>query len=162
MNFEVLMDHRENPAKCTIHPLKGRKDFNVRYFKGEGKIPAFESDLLLHVAGECLSTWKPEAPKSIAVIDCNWKKVAGALTRVSLPLPKLVKIPEGFVTAYPRRNKEGKDPEAGLATIEALFIAAAFLGVWDETLLENYHFSAQFLEKNEAMWKEFKLGKYAS
>ncbi len=161
MHFEVLMDHRENPHKCTIHPLKGRKDFHVRYFKGEGPIAAFQSDLLLHVGGECLSEWKEKTPSSIAVIDCNWKKVAGALTRVELPLPKLVRIPDGFLTAYPRRNKEGKDPEAGLATIEALFIAAAFLGVWDETLLEHYYFRMAFLEMNEAKWRKFKLGPYA-
>jgi pre-rRNA-processing protein TSR3 len=81
------------------------------------------------------------------------------MQRVAKPLPKLVRIPDGFVTAYPRRNKEGNDPGEGLATIEALFIAAAFLGFWDETLLEKYYFKDAFLKENEALWKKYGLGK---
>ena len=160
MRFEILMDHRENPHKCTILPLKAREDFHIRYFKGADKIPAFTSDLFLHIDGECLSSWSVEqrkAAQSIAVIDCNWKKVAGALQRVEPPLPKLVRIPEGFVTAYPRKNKEGKDPDGGLATIEALFIAAAFLGNWDESLLSEYHFRDDFLKINAPLWREYQL-----
>ena len=73
------------------------------------------------------------------------------------PFPPLVKIPEGFQTAYPRRNKKGEDPSTGLATIEALFIAAAFLGHWDETLLEKYHFGQDFLRINESLWNQYGL-----
>ena len=75
------------------------------------------------------------------------------------PLPRLARIPDGFVTAYPRRNKEGNDPEAGLATIEALFIAAAFLGNWDESLLDKYHFQNSFLEINREIFERFGLRK---
>jgi hypothetical protein len=88
--------------------------------------------------------------------------VAPTMQRVSLPLPRLVRIPEGFTTAYARRNKEGKDPDAGLATIEALFIAAAFLGFWDESLLEKYYFKSEFLKGNEALWRKYRLGPFAS
>ena len=63
-------------------------------------------------------------------------------------MPELVGIPDGFVTAYPRRNKKDLDPDQGLATIEALFIAAALLGRWDQSLLAHYHFGADFLAKN--------------
>lgn len=161
MRFEILMDKRENPDKCTIHPVKNRNDFSVRYFKSNDPIAAFESEILLHVGGECLSEWKKNnsTAKSLAVIDCNWKKVPATLTRVAAPLPKFVKIPEGFVTAYPRRNKQGLDPDGGLATIEALFIAAAFLGAWDETLLEKYYFREAFLKLNEPKWNEYRLGR---
>jgi pre-rRNA-processing protein TSR3 len=101
-------------------------------------------------------------PKSsslwIATIDCTWKKLAPALARVEGPLPKLARIPADFVTAYPRKSKTpGLDPDGGLATIEALFIAAAFMGSWDESLLEKFHFKNQFLELNSALWKKYKL-----
>lgn len=162
LRFEVLMDKNENPRKCTIHPVKERADFHVRYFRGNRPIEKFESDCLLHVDGLDLSTLKEKNLRSLALIDCTWRKVSGALQRVEGNLPTLVRIPEGFVTAYPRRNKEGKDPDAGLATIEALFIAAAFLGQWDETLLDKFHFKDKFLQDNEAAWKKYQLGPYAA
>ncbi|MGZ3653264.1 MAG: hypothetical protein ACXVB9_21210 [Bdellovibrionota bacterium] len=161
LSFEILMDRKENPRKCTILPQKERSDFKIRYFAGPRPIPAFEADCLLHIDGEDLSTLPRGECTSVALIDCNWKKVAGALQKVVRPLPRLVRIPEGFETAYPRRNAEGKDPEAGLATIEALFIAAAFLGTWDETILEKYHFKSEFLERNASLWKKFALGPHA-
>jgi pre-rRNA-processing protein TSR3 len=160
LHFEILMDRHENPRKCTILPQKARSDFRIRYFAGPQPIPAFEADCLLHIDGEDLADVKHGECGSVALIDCNWKKVEGALKKVVRPLPRLVRIPEGFETAYPRRNKEGKDPEQGLATIEALFIAAAFLGTWDESILDKYHFKQAFLDRNEMLWKKYALGPY--
>jgi pre-rRNA-processing protein TSR3 len=158
LQFEILMDRKENPRKCTILPQKARSDFKIRYFGGPKPVPAFAADCLLHIDGEDLATVEKGSYTSIALIDCNWKKVPLALKKVERPLPRLVRIPEGFETAYPRRNAEGKDPEGGLATIEALFIAAAFLGTWDETILDKYHFKNDFLERNKARWNQYKLG----
>ena len=88
-------------------------------------------------------------PRSLAVVDCTWKHVAKALERTHKPLPSLVRIPGKFVTAYPRKSKQaGLDPEGGLATIEAIFIAAAYLNVWDESLLAQYHWRDEFLRCN--------------
>jgi pre-rRNA-processing protein TSR3 len=161
VRYEILIDKLENPRKCTIAPMKGREDFQLRYFSGNKPIAAFQADCLLHVNGEDLADIPRDSLRSLALIDCTWRKVQPAMSRVEKPLPKLVRIPEGFVTAYPRRNKAGLDPDAGLATIEALFIAAAFIGFWDETLLDKYHFKNQFLTLNERMWKTYKLGNYA-
>lgn len=161
LRFEILMDRNENPRKCTILPQKGRPDFHIRTFAGPRVIPAFAASLLLHIDGDGLDRLREEKHDSVALIDCNWKKVAGALQKVERPLPRLARIPEGFETAYPRRNAEGKDPANGLATIEALFIAAAFLGTWDETLLDKYHFKSAFLERNQALWEKYGLGAHA-
>jgi pre-rRNA-processing protein TSR3 len=157
LHYEILMDRKENPRKCTILPQKERSDFKIRYFGGPKPIDPFEADCLLHIDGEDLASLPRGSCKSVAMIDCNWKKVEGALQKVVRPLPRLVRIPEGFLTAYPRRNAQGKDPPAGLATIEALFIAAAFLGTWDETLLDKYHFQTQFLEMNAKLWEKYAL-----
>jgi pre-rRNA-processing protein TSR3 len=156
--YEILLDKKENPRKCTIHPLKGREDFLIRPFSGNRPISAFQADCLLHVSGENLAEIPRGSLSSLALIDCTWRKVFPTLQRVEKPLPRLVRIPEGFVTAYPRRNKEGNDPGEGLATIEALFIAAAFLGFWDESLLEKYYFKNEFLTLNAALWKKYHLG----
>jgi pre-rRNA-processing protein TSR3 len=162
LRFEILMDKKENPRKCTIHPVGDRPDFSIRYFSKNRPIPAFTSSCLLHIDGEDLSAIPRGAYDSVAMIDCIWRTVEPTLKRVARPLPKLVKIPEGFTTAYPRMNKKGLDPDGGLATIEALFIAAAFLGMWDESLLAKYHFGAAFLKDNEASWRKFQLGPYGN
>lgn len=160
--YEILVDKLENPRKCTIQVHKGRPDFVLRFFSGNKPINAFGADCLLHIDGEDLSVIDPKGLTSLALIDCTWKKVSPTLQRVAGPLPRLVRIPEGFVTAYPRKNKKGEDPSSGLATIEALFIAAAFLGFWDESLLEKYYFKDAFLKENEALWRKYKLGPYVS
>jgi len=162
LRYEILIDKLENPRKCTIQPLKGRPGFAFRTFSGNRPIPAFQADCLLHVDGEDLSAIGPGELGSLSLIDCNWRKVPGVLQRLEKPLPRLVRIPDGFVTAYPRRNKEGNDPDAGLATVEALFITAAFLGCWDESLLDAYHFKSAFLELNEGLWRKHKLGPYGA
>ena len=79
--------------------------------------------------------------------------------RIVGPLPELVRIPDGFQTSYLRRNKRNLDPDNGLATIEALFIAAAFLGEWDESLLREYAMGAEFLRVNAPQFERHGLGR---
>ena len=161
LSYEVLMDKKENPRKCTIAPLKDRTDFKIRYFQRNMKIPAFQTTLLLHIDGISLDEFAKSSMnvESIGVIDCTWKKVEGALSRLEKPFPMLARIPNGFLTAYPRKNAHGLDPDAGLATIEAIFIAAAFCGQWDESLLEHYHFGKDFLKINAPLWGKYALAK---
>lgn len=158
LTYEILVDKNENPRKCTVQPLKYRADFALRRF-GRGKpVGRLQADVLLHIEGEPLDQLAAadrDALGSVAVIDCHWKRCAAIMAQLERPWPRLARIPDGFETAYPRRNLEGKDPDGGLATIEALFIAAAFLGVWDETLLKEYHFGTRFLEVNRDAFQRF-------
>ncbi len=181
MNYEILIDKRENKKQCSIYPLKEREDFHLCYFdRGTSPLPPLTADVFLHVDGISLDEWKNNRREdtsrpgvsylganslgvsSLAVIDCTWKRVDPTVRRIEGNLPTLVKIPPTFVTSYPRKSKqEGLDPDGGLATIEAIFIAAAFLGTWDESLLDKYHFRQDFLGWNLAQWQRFKLGPYA-
>ena len=70
-----------------------------------------------------------------------------------------MKIPEGFQTAYPRKNDQDLDPDGGLATIEAIFIAAALFGHWDITLLSEYYFGQKFIDINTQKLKELGIFK---
>ena len=164
LQYEVLMDKKENKRKCTLHPLSYRKDFSFSTFlPGMDPIESLKSEILLHVNGKDLREVLEERPSigSIATIDCNWRKVEKTLNRVKKPWPILAKIPPGFLTAYPRKSKEeGIDPERGLASIEALFIATAFLSIWDLNLLKEFHFRDKFLQINEKNWKKYTLGSY--
>jgi pre-rRNA-processing protein TSR3 len=54
----------------------------------------------------------------------------------------------GWRTAYPRVSKMGTDPDNGLASVEALFVAYHILGRPTEELLEHYYWAAEFLRLN--------------
>ena len=157
MRFQILVDRSERINKCTILPLAGHPDLDiVRYHRGK-PLPALAGEMLLHPEGASLDALpRRESPvHTLSAIDCTWKRLAAVLRQVAEPMPQLVKIPQGFVTAYPRRNKQNRDPDAGLATIEAVFIAAAFLGHWDESLLSQYAFAADFLALNRQVFADY-------
>lgn len=156
MIYEVLVDRAETPNKCTILPLADRPDFEILRFEHNQRLKPLTGDVLLHPEGTPLDrVGLKGSVRKIAAIDCTWKKLARFVKRIDGPLPVLCGIPDGFVTAYPRRNKKDQDPEEGLATIEALFIAAAFLGRWDESLFSRYHFGASFLALNKAVFERY-------
>lgn len=155
MYFEFLVDRSERPQKCTILPLEGRADFKIYRFERGKLISPLSADLLLHIDGESLDQMDLAGVQSLAFVDCHWRRCSGIIKQIQIPLPRLAKIPSGFRTAYPRRNKDNNDPSDGLATIEAVFIAAAFCGRRDETLLERYHWRREFLDLNKEVFAQF-------
>lgn len=160
MRFEVLVDRSERPNKCTILPLEGKAEFDIVRFQRGKRLGPLTGEFLLHPEGESLDVvvkTLTSPPESLSAIDCTWKKLPGILANLVRPWPRLVRIPQGFVTAYPRRNKAGKDPVEGLATIEALFIAAAFLSDWDATLFAKYRFAPEFLQLNMTVFANYGL-----
>ena len=54
----------------------------------------------------------------------------------------------GYRTAYPRVSKQGTDPDNGLASVEALFIAYLILGRPTVGLLDHYRWAEEFLRLN--------------
>jgi len=154
MRYEILVDHGETANKCTIVPLSYRTDFAIRRFPRGELIKGFTADILLHPDGIPLDQLRTTNAASLAAIDCIWKRLSPIIHWLEKPLPTLARIPDGFVTAYPRLSKHGNDPDGGLATIEALFIGAAFLGHWDTTLLSEYFFGERFLELNDQRFRD--------
>jgi pre-rRNA-processing protein TSR3 len=148
LKYEIIVDHGESSNKCTILPLTYRPDFRI--LRGS-KAMGLDSEILLHPEGTPLDqlTQLRGTVQTVAAIDCVWRRLDPILRRLRKPLPQAVGIPDGFVTAYPRRSKMTVDPTGGLATIEALFIAAAFIGTWDESLLKEYFSADEFLTLNE-------------
>ena len=55
---------------------------------------------------------------------------------------------QGFLTAYPRRSKQGTDPDNGLASVEALFLAYHLLDRPTAGLLDHYRWAEEFLRLN--------------
>lgn len=152
----MLVDKGETPNKCTILPLEGHPALTiVRFLRGTPLAP-LTGDVFLHPDGRPLDELAKELqPRRLSLVDSLWKRLDAIVQHIQPPYPTKARIPDGFVTAYPRRNKKNLDPEGGLATIEALFIAAAFFGTWDETLLAKYHFAAPFLADNRATFERY-------
>jgi len=154
MNYEIVLDHGETENKCTVTPLRDRPDFRFVPVFGQGPLGPLSAPVLLHPEGRCLTEIEVSRPvEALACVDCVWRRLPKILPRLqwSGEPATLVKIPAGFVTAYPRT---GFDPEGGLATIEAIFIAAALLGNWDVTLLSRYYFGRAFVERNAKRFAE--------
>ncbi len=158
MHYEILLDHGETPNKCTITPLAGRADFRLIPVFGEGPLGPLSAPILLHHEGTCLTELRSRfsTPPDLACIDSVWRRVPKIAPRIIWKVgPALrAKIPTGFVTAYPRVGRPHQDPPGGLATIEALFIAAALLGNWDVSLLSQYYPSRRFIESNAQRFAE--------
>jgi pre-rRNA-processing protein TSR3 len=55
---------------------------------------------------------------------------------------------QAWETAYPRSSKLFEDPEAGLATIEAIYAAYVQTGRNPAGLLDNYRWGDEFLRRN--------------
>jgi pre-rRNA-processing protein TSR3 len=138
----ILRSPRENPRKCSVLPLKGRSDF--LFFRYPVKeVPALTNYIRLAAEGDELSA--RDRDKGIFLIDASWRW-AGAIGRDFLHVP--ARALHGYKTAYPRVSKQGTDPEHGLASIEALFLAYHILGRPTTGLLDHYRWAREFLELN--------------
>jgi len=143
----IFRDPRESVRKCSLTPLRGHP--HVRFVADRVSAqPPFVleagSRVLLHPDGEELSA--RDAGRDLLLIDCSWRRLAPMLARVEGELSPR-RLPP-LVTAYPRRNKQGEDPEAGLASVEALYAALALMGECRPELLEGYHWGEEFLSLN--------------
>lgn len=145
----LVVHPRENRAKCSLEPLRGRA--GLRFVKFSPKAAAaleIEQHLgrdyvRLAVDGEPLS--ERDAGKGIVLLDGNWR-FAAAMNRAFAHVPP--RSLRGFRTAYPRTAKLLTDPDGGLASIEALYIAYSVVGRSTAGLLDHYYWREPFLAAN--------------
>lgn len=144
----VLRHHRENLKKCSLRGLEKRSDFCFIKYPAR-QLPDLSNYVLLAIDGEPLT--HEDSAHGILLLDATWryaiKMRAFVEKAVNYPI-QTRSIPGNFRTAYPRYQTECADPDAGLASIEALFVAYKVLGRDPEELLMNYYWKEAFLEKN--------------
>ena len=138
----VIRHPKERISKCSLRHLHGRDEITfLRMTKG------FRFDatghLLLAVDAPPLSP--ADAGPPLLLLDSTWRWLPalaacldGEPIRRSIP-PELAK------TAYPRVSRTFADPDAGLASVEALYLAKRLLGEDDPSLLDGYHWREAFL-----------------
>ncbi|BBM84095.1 hypothetical protein [Candidatus Uabimicrobium amorphum] len=140
----IIRHEKESKKKCTIYPLKYREDLrfiNANFIDNYD----YEGYVLLHVDGEPLSVNDKDKP--LLLVDASWRWADRIFTSEkinSLPRRSIC----GFVTAYPRKSNFYDDPDTGLASVEALYIASLMRGKEDLSLLDHYYWKQEFLEKN--------------
>jgi pre-rRNA-processing protein TSR3 len=145
----VIVRHaHENPKKCTILPLRGRSDVLFLNHPLRQR-PALEGYVRLAADGPPLTV--ADADRGILLLDASWRWAA-AMTRDFEDVPP--RSLGGWKTAYPRVSKLGTDPDNGLASVEALFLAYHLLGRPTEGLLDHYRWAAEFLRVNGLVGEE--------
>jgi pre-rRNA-processing protein TSR3 len=140
----IIVRHpRENPRKCSVLPLLGREDIAF-YSYPPTTLPSLEGYVRLADEGPELSA--ADGASGILLLDGSWRS-AGKMVRAFEHVPP--RSLHGWKTAYPRVSKQGTDPDNGLASVEALFLAYHLLGRATDGLLDHYHWAKQFLEMND-------------
>ena len=138
----IIRSPRENPKKCSVLPLRGRADF-VFISYPVARTPLLDGYVRLAAEGEELSA--ADADRGLLLLDASWRW-ADAMNQAFRAIPP--RSLHGYQTAYPRKSKRGTDPENGLASIEALFVAYHILGRPTAGLLDQYRWAEAFLRLN--------------
>lgn len=137
----VIRHPKEKIRKCSLRFLHERPE--MTFLRGK---PGFQFDAtgftLLAVEAPPLSL--ADSGRPLLLLDSTWRWLPQLLACVT-GTPVLRSIPGDLRTAYPRVSKVFEDPEAGLASIEALYVARKLLGDDDATLLDGYHWKEAFL-----------------
>ncbi len=148
MQTVVIRHKKENLAKCSLRGLEKREDFLFLTYPFK-ELPSLHGYVMLVMEGaEPLSEKDKEA--GILLLDSTWRylpKMVAAVERLG-PIEKRV-LPSVYRTAYPRRQEDCIDPERGLSSVEALYLAYRLTGRSTEGLLDQYHWKEQFLKLND-------------
>lgn len=143
-----LMRHRrENLKKCSLRGLEKREDCRFLTYPCEG-LPDLSSYIVLAMDAPPLTV--EDAHYGILLLDATWRYAVKMLQFVERQQTVIKRsIPKGYKTAYPRRQDDCPDPDEGLASIEALYIAYKITSRPTDGLLDTYYWREAFFERNQ-------------
>ncbi len=142
----IFRHRRENLRKCSLRGLESHKDFTFYTYPRE-KLPPLNHYALLTLDAPPLS--RSDDHLGLLILDGTWRYAATMHKQIAADVELTARsIPGVFRTAYPRRQEDCSDPDYGLASIEAIYIAYCILGRNVQGLLNNYYWKNQFIEKN--------------
>lgn len=143
----IVVHRRENRKKCSVEPLRGQDGFVFWTYPDDGP-ELLDGYVRLGIGGPVLSD--SDRNCGLLVIDGTWR-LAERMEKKYARLP--VRSLPPCQTAYPRVSKVFDDPAAGLATIEAIYLAYHLLGRDTSTLLGHYRWRDEFVKKNSELLK---------
>ncbi|MFQ3593363.1 MAG: hypothetical protein SNJ82_09295 [Gemmataceae bacterium] len=139
----IIIRHRkEIRSKCTIWPLRGRDDIRIVHYPVR-HWPELTGYVRLAAEGPPLT--RADALHGLLLLDGSWRWAGVMAKHVLAVEPRSL---SGWQTAYPRSSKLGTDPDNGLASIEALYLAYRLLGRPTTGLLDHYPWAEAFLQVN--------------
>ncbi len=144
----ILRHARENLKKCSLTGLENRRDCRFFTYPKE-PLPDISSYILLKVGAPPLS--KEDQNRGLFLIDGTWRLASVMEAQIPIQMKESMierSLPDHFRTAYPRRQTECPDPEKGLSSLEALYIALFILERPLEGLLDRYYWKDLFFQKN--------------
>jgi pre-rRNA-processing protein TSR3 len=139
----ILRHRRENLKKCSLRGLENRSDLQFLTYPYD-PLPDLSCYILLAVGAPPIT--EEDKDQGLFLIDATWR--LAELMKKKSPLMAMKSLPGHFRTAYPRRQTDCLDPEKGLSSIEALYLAHRFLGRPVSGLLDGYHWKDAFLQLN--------------
>ena len=137
----ILRHRKENLKKCSLRGLETRSDMQFFTYPKQS-LPPLTNYVLLDLEGPLLSL--EDNQYGLFLIDGTWNYARTMKNSIKEPLMTR-SPPKHIKTANPRRQPSCDDPERGLASVEALFIAYQILGYSTDHLLDHYHWRDQFL-----------------
>ena len=138
----IVRHRRERLSKCTLQPLVGRSDMRFLTYPSDETVE-LEGYVRLSLEGPALSP--ADATCGLLLLDATWRLVSSMEKAYAHVTPR--SLPP-LQTAYPRVSKTFSDPNAGLASIEALAAAYVALGRPITGLLDHYPWAEAFVERN--------------
>lgn len=147
----ILRHRRENLKKCSLSGLEKRADCRFLTYPQDA-IPEISSYILLKVGAPPLTS--ADKDKGLFLIDGTWRLAAVMESQIPAAMKQSLEersLPNYYRTAYPRRQTECPDPETGLSSLEALYIAYFIMGRPLEGLLDRYYWKETFFQRNPAL-----------
>ncbi len=147
----ILRHRKENLKKCSLRGLESRDDFRFIPFPCK-EWPDLTGYCLLTLNAPPLSM--ADKDLSLFLVDGTWRYAEKMVQ--SIPKPNTLvhrSLPSHFRTAYPRYQTGCPEPDCGLASIEALYLAFLLTGRSTEGLLDGYHWRDDFILKNNILDK---------
>ena len=142
----IVVHPKERRSKCTVEPLRTQEhyadEFHFWTWPHQGT-ESLDNYIRLGIGGELLS--ENDREKGLLVLDGTWK-LTEPMERDYQDIP-LRSLP-CWQTAYPRTSKIYLDPQSGLATIEAIYVAYTLLHRPTDHLLDDYYWKEEFLDRN--------------
>ena len=148
----IIRHRRENLKKCSLRGLESRADFQF-YTYPKDVLPDLTGYVMLDLDAPPLT--KDDAGRGLFLVDATWRYAEKMVEQLG-PFPKVVRrsIPSTIRTAYPRRQEDCPDPERGLASVEALYVAYSLLGRDADGLLDGYYWKKDFLYENRLIFNK--------
>lgn len=143
----VWRHKKENLKKCSLRGLENRADFQFFSYPQQS-LPDLAGYILLTLDAPPLTV--EDRGRGLLLIDATWRYAAAMERQLGSCRSGLLarSIPATFRTCYPRCQTACSNPEAGLASVEALYVAYCLLGRDPAGLLDNYYWRESFLALN--------------